>query len=662
MTADQEPTVQLAVVHPLPGLAVASPTASRASLVRRSARAAGVGGWSLIVWTARGVARAVAEWARWVWQPELATTVEALSAESARIRADLKAAKRARASVEELGALRDAAYAVAAEFEQKRSDLRKGRSGRLFVTVAGPVAALFWIGPALAFEHDVSMTWVYAGTAVVALVALAVTGRLVTDRTPDEDDDGADVQALRVVESNPDDPFPLADARNRREVQECFRRALTSDLVKAVVLSMEEPSRYPWGAEQAVVAHTPITDKLDAIERLMDLRPNGLLVQQDPNRRARLILRAIERDPFRDMPPLRVAAPDSLSILDPLHVGQRIDGSPLLLELCGVHTLVVAQTRGGKSIAALSMGERITACRDAVLWDVDVFKDGLDELGDTVSRKARTNAEAEELLTDALLYAKVRPGIRRGLGMGRSWDVSAEFPQVTVVIDEFPRLSDQAKSLVHQIQATGAGSCVTLIILSQQGVQRSLGTAMAQEFGLRITLPSRDADIPIVLGGGMKEQGWRPDRLQPATPTDPYDAGSGYVLGGRNAEPILVKFAQLTEADAARVGPQRAGTRPRVDTATVSAARALRATGAVPAAEEPNPVLDLLAVMGDGDRITSEEAVAALRAAFPDRHAEVTQDSLADLLRPYGVAPRSVRISPTQTPKGYMRVWLEGAV
>ena len=89
-------------------------------------------------------------------------------------------------------------------------------------------------------------------------------------------------------------------------------------------------------------------------------------------------------------------------------------------------------------------------------------------------------------------------------------------------------------------------------------------------------------------------------------------------------------------------------------------------------AEDPSLGVQLLSDIRDifaacpVDRLTSETLCSNLNELDDrpwrehDRGRLMTRRQLADLLRPFGVRPDSVRIS-NRTPKGYMREWFEEA-
>ncbi|MFJ8033604.1 hypothetical protein [Streptomyces sp. NPDC096032] len=85
-----------------------------------------------------------------------------------------------------------------------------------------------------------------------------------------------------------------------------------------------------------------------------------------------------------------------------------------------------------KTLGALrTINEALTACRDAVVRDLDPIKGGLAEFGDLASRRARTPEECEEALEEALAYVTARGKLLPTLGMGDRWHATESTPTST---------------------------------------------------------------------------------------------------------------------------------------------------------------------------------------------------------------------------------------
>jgi putative transposase len=80
--------------------------------------------------------------------------------------------------------------------------------------------------------------------------------------------------------------------------------------------------------------------------------------------------------------------PLSASVVAPVDLGVAMDGDPLLFRLAGLMLLMVADSGGGKSGVMLAMAEAVTACRDAVVFNVDPVGTGVGSLGEAITLSA----------------------------------------------------------------------------------------------------------------------------------------------------------------------------------------------------------------------------------------------------------------------------------
>jgi hypothetical protein len=85
-------------------------------------------------------------------------------------------------------------------------------------------------------------------------------------------------------------------------------------------------------------------------------------------------------------------------------------------------------------------------------------------------------------------------------------------------------------------------------------------------------------------------------------------------------------------------------------------------------AEDPSLSIQLLSDIPEifrGERLSSEDLCEALRELedrpWADDGCAISQRHLARLLKPFGIAPKSVRLGPHNTPKGYMAAQFEDA-
>src|SRR5205085_2945932 len=180
-------------------------------------------------------------------------------------------------------------------------------------------------------------------------------------------------------------------------------------------------------------------------------------------------------------------------------------------------------------------------------------------------------------LADALALAEGRPRMLAELGMGAAWIPSPTRPALVVIVDEYPRLSDRAKALAVALLRVGRKARVTLLLAATEATADALGAAIADSTALAILHACRHTDVRLVLGPQMLAEGWRPDRLHPATADDPGEAGRAYVATAGNREPLISAIHPLDESDAHERGAARAALGlPRIDPPSWAAARAGR--------------------------------------------------------------------------------------
>jgi S-DNA-T family DNA segregation ATPase FtsK/SpoIIIE len=517
-------------------------------------------------------------------------------------------------------------------------------AARRTLTVVGVLTVLA-VAAKVAVDHYGWPVAVGINSAVIAV--LAGVGRAAHPPATKEDKPPEDKPG------EPPAPFPLADARTRAEAADAVTRALNAEGIELRLC--EEPARTQWGWTIPVVLRqgTPalVVGKAGNLETHLDLPAGGVLPTPDLSRRARVVLRLAERDPFDHLPAAPARPPLSASITDHAVIGWRIDGRPLSLPLLGVHGIIVGDPDSGKTTTLLTLADFITACHDAVVWDLTPAGDGLRILGDAVGRRERQHDRIEDALAFAVALAEVRPRLGPELGMDTDeWDPSPQRPALAIFVDEYPRLSARAKKLATTLVDIGRKPRVTLFLATTHATTDALGAAMASTTGLKIMHPSRFDDIRLVFGPGRSAEGWRPDRLHPATADIPGQAGQCYVFTGGYHEPLLSKITPINRTDARKQAQERAAVGiPHIDAESHNAARAWLATNDININQDGNGdgerlsvdvhrITDMITVCGADRKVRTEDLLSRL-ATLDQRYAEMTAEDLAALLRPLRVRP-----------------------
>ncbi|MEU8525274.1 hypothetical protein AB0C77_06675 [Streptomyces sp. NPDC048629] len=465
------------------------------------------------------------------------------------------------------------------------------------------------------------------------------------------------------------EPYPIAWATEGHQAADCLGRALVAE--GADYREVKTLARHEWGWEIEVrlKGSTPgkVQAAADQMESHMGLPDGGFMIEPDTRDKSRIVVRLVQSNPFANMPRTAVHAPRSLSVHDVVVMGRAMDGTPFELTLDGFCALVIGAMGAGKTLGALyTVNEALTACRDAVVWDLDPIKGGLDVFGDLMARRARTPKECEEALEEALAYVSARRDLITSLGMGGRWHATEEHPHLYINIDEFIQLSPKGKDLAIQILRTGRQYGIYLIMAGQEATADSLGDAIAILIAYRILMACRFEDIKIAFGTGAGAQGWRPDRMKPAVGPVANDAGQAMIMGGPFNRAIRYQFNQYTIDQIVAAVPERLA----AGVTTMDADTLLKAGATLSATEQRDNLpgrldalnhadADFVAVLlrefdrkGRGFLPTKETLLPALAAAGIDG---VDATTLSTRLRKHAPGVKSGR---EDCPEGsYLRGW-----
>ncbi|MFI9332629.1 hypothetical protein ACIGZJ_34490 [Kitasatospora sp. NPDC052868] len=347
-------------------------------------------------------------------------------------------------------------------------------------------------------------------------------------------------------------PYPIRQAQGVQQAAECIHLALLAEGLAIGQVTDVTQERWGWRAIAHLTKGKPagLVAKLAELEVLLGVRQGGVMAQPQQAAAGSVVLRVLTGDPFDPMPPHPVYPPRSNSILKPMVLGPSMDGEPTRITLAGQNVMVIAVPGGGKSMIVRAMADYITSCTDAIVIDIDPTGRGLGPL----RRLAAMRAYTEKAIDDALDWA-IREAELRTEQMGDDVDnfqVDDENPAVFVIVDEHPQLTPKQKQKVIKLGRIGRKARDTVILLSQDATSEVVGDAIADVFGIRIMLPARKADVPLVVGSDTAiSEGWMPHRLTPSPGDwDPADAGTFYILAPGLRDPILRRATHLDAATA----------------------------------------------------------------------------------------------------------------
>jgi S-DNA-T family DNA segregation ATPase FtsK/SpoIIIE len=156
------------------------------------------------------------------------------------------------------------------------------------------------------------------------------------------------------------------------------------------------------------------------------------------------------------------------------------DAVPCRLLFRHLHAILGGATGSGKSGGLSDLPASLAACRDVVIWAIDLKRGmELQPWAPCIDRLATTPAEAAALLADAVTILDARAQHLADHGR-RDWDPSGRMPALVIIIDEYAELAEQAPRALKYadtIARLGRAPAVTLVIATQRPTQKVMGKA-----------------------------------------------------------------------------------------------------------------------------------------------------------------------------------------
>jgi FtsK/SpoIIIE family len=311
-------------------------------------------------------------------------------------------------------------------------------------------------------------------------------------------------------------------AHRRRRAKVALDRKLQAwpDIAKAIGLAGTEVMSatvdvWGWRARFRLARGQTIkeiTAKIPAIESGLGTFRGAVRVYPTPDDLAnRCEIRVLNLDPHAGSIPW--PGPSVTSITQPVALGLFEDAALCQVVFARLHGILGGTTGSGKSGGLNVLMGNLVACRDVVIWGIDL-KRGM-ELGpweSCIDRLATTPEEAITLLQDAVTVLEARAALLAAAGR-RVWPVSAAMPALVILIDEYAELTEKAPGAMNDtdsIARLGRAVAVTLIAATQRPTQKAMGAgAVRSQMDLRICFRVREPrDVDLILGQGMLKTGW----------------------------------------------------------------------------------------------------------------------------------------------------------
>ena len=330
-----------------------------------------------------------------------------------------------------------------------------------------------------------------------------------------------------------------------------------------------------WRARFRLARGQTITDvvaKIPAIESGLGTFRGAVRVYPTPDDLAnRCEIRVLDVDPHAGSIPW--PGPSVTSITQPIDLGPFEDASPCRVLFMRRHGLFGGTTGSGKSGGLNVLMGNLVACRDVVIWAIDLKK-GM-ELGpweSCIGRLATTPEQAIALLRDAVAVLEARAELLAAAGK-RAWEISPGMPALVIIIDEYAELADEAPDAMSDtdsIARLGRAVAVTLIAATQRPTQKAMGQgAVRSQMDLRICFRVREPrDVDLILGQGMLRAGWDAHNLNAP--------GKFLVSAPEHDRPKRARAYLLTDQVVTETAARYASHRPELDT---ESRRAILAAG-----------------------------------------------------------------------------------
>jgi hypothetical protein len=255
-----------------------------------------------------------------------------------------------------------------------------------------------------------------------------------------------------------------------------------------------------------------VSARIPAIESGLGTFRGAVRVYPTPDDLAnRFELRVLDKDPHADAIPW--PGPSIESVTEAAELGPFEDASLCRVLFIRRHALLGGATGSGKSGGLNVLMGNLTACRDVIIWGIDL-KRGM-ELGPwaaCIDRLATTPDQAETLLRDAVEVLRARAEYLASIGR-RTWEPTPGMPALVIVIDEYAELAEEAPRAMDDtdtIARLGRALAVTLVAATQRPTQQVMGQgAVRSQMDLRICFRVREPrDVDLVMGQGMLKAGW----------------------------------------------------------------------------------------------------------------------------------------------------------
>jgi S-DNA-T family DNA segregation ATPase FtsK/SpoIIIE len=351
-----------------------------------------------------------------------------------------------------------------------------------------------------------------------------------------------------------------------------------------------------------------VTAKIPALESALGTFRGAVRVQPTRDDKAnRFELRVLNIDPHADA--IGWPGPSIRTITEPVDLGPFEDAVPARVLLLRRHALIGGVAGSGKSGGINVLMGNLSACRDVVIWAIDLKRGmELQPWASCIDRLATTPEQAHALLRDAVAVLEARADHLTATGR-RVWEPSPDMPALVIVIDEYAELADDApdaSTFTDSIARRGRAVAVTLIAATQRPTQKAMGKgAVRSQMDVRLSFRVRERkDVDLILGQGMLSAGWHAHTL---------NAPGKFLLSAPEHDvPRRARAYLLTDEAVSLAASHASSSRPALDEISLRALDEAHAARLNAPTRTPEP---MPAEQPDGTETDAEALRAALERA-----------------------------------------------
>ena len=260
-----------------------------------------------------------------------------------------------------------------------------------------------------------------------------------------------------------------------------------------------------------------MTAKIPAIESGLGTFRGAVRVHPTPDDLAnRCELRVLDMDPHADAVPW--PGPSVTTITEPIDLGPFEDAAPCRVLFLRRHALGGGTTGSGKSGWLNVLMGNLVACRDVVIWAIDLKK-GM-ELGPwACASDGSPPHPSRPRPCSATRWPSCKPAPNCSpRPAAASGSRRRTCPHWSSVIDEYAELAEDAPEAARytdSIARLGRAAAVTMIAATQRPTQKVMGQgAVRSQMDIRTCFRVRERrDVDLILGQGMLSAGWHAHTL-----------------------------------------------------------------------------------------------------------------------------------------------------